>query len=287
MNIPEENTVAFDKEWNSIHKALMRQLKRSQNQLERSREELKQCLRWEEMQHEAELLQSNYSLLKRGKPDVKVWDWKTEVEKTIALDPKLIPQEEIASRFKKSKKLRKGIPYMEARLKHLQEEIVKIQEWIVQLEQILDLDQLTVWRGSVPIARLFPLLQKKEPSPPKERKPYLEFISETGMQIWVGRTARDNETLTFSLGKGSDWWLHAAGVPGSHVVIRTNKGVEPDPKTLQQAIQLALKYSKAKNRGEGEVCITQCKYVSRFGRGHIGKVQISKHKTVYTKMKSL
>jgi len=50
---------------------------------------------------------------------------------------------------------------------------------------------------------------------------------------------------------------------------------------LQDALQLALHYSKAKNRGEAEVCLTQRKFVSRLKKGKTGQVQISKHKIIF------
>lgn len=101
------------------------------------------------------------------------------------------------------------------------------------------------------------------------------------MKIWVGKNAKMNEKLTFQLANGRDWWLHVSGYPGSHVIIKMNKDQEPDPETLKDAFQLALYHSKARDMGEGEICFTQRKYVSRLGRKKTGLVQISKHQTAW------
>ncbi len=114
--------------------------------------------------------------------------------------------------------------------------------------------------------------------------PYRELITEAGLQIWVGKSDKDNDKLTFSHAHGSDYWLHARDVPGSHVILRLGKVKEPDDESLKDAIQAALFYSKAKDRKEGEVCVTQCKFVSRFGQNQPGKVQISHHRVAYAKM---
>ncbi|MFN4174393.1 MAG: NFACT RNA binding domain-containing protein, partial [Parachlamydiaceae bacterium] len=82
----------------------------------------------------------------------------------------------------------------------------------------------------------------------EERKPYLEFISQTGFKIWVGRSAKDNDTLTFKLARGSDLWLHVLHEKGAHVIVRAVKGKEIDRDTIKQAEKLALQYSKAKNK---------------------------------------
>jgi predicted ribosome quality control (RQC) complex YloA/Tae2 family protein len=48
-------------------------------------------------------------------------------------------------------------------------------------------------------------------------------------------------------------------------------------------MQVALLHSKAKDRGESEVCVTQVKFVTK-ARGHKpGQVQISKHKNVFVR----
>lgn len=284
MQQNDETKAIFEKEVTAARRQLNRNLKRSQAYYDKCNEELATCLRWEEVQHEAELLQTNYAKLKRGMLHISVWDWNTDAERTIPLDATLTPQEEVAARFKRSKKLRKGLPHVEARIKKQKDLVTQLSAWLEELDQIHDLPALLSWREAIPLLQPIPKQPSKNKSAPEKQPPYLEHTSAAGIKIWVGRKASDNETLTFSLARGSDWWLHASGVPGSHVVIRTHKGEEPDPETLQDAIQLALHYSKAKMRGEGEVCVTQCKYVSRFGKGHVGKVQISKHKDYYAKV---
>lgn len=99
-----------------------------------------------------------------------------------------------------------------------------------------------------------------------------------------GKSAKDNDKLTFACANGSDYWLHARDVPGSHVVLHLGKQREPDEESLKDATQAALFFSKAKDNQEGEVCITQCKYVARFGKNQPGKVQISQHRIAYAKL---
>ncbi len=90
--------------------------------------------------------------------------------------------------------------------------------------------------------------------------PYREFWSRSGLRIWVGKKAKDNDTLTFKLAHGSDFWLHVHGYPGSHVIIKINKGKDPDADTIQDALQLALYYSQAKSQGSSR-CINYAKEV--------------------------
>ncbi len=76
------------------------------------------------------------------------------------------------------------------------------------------------------------------------------FVSPDGLTVLVGRTASDNDTLTFKLAAAHDGWLHAAGVSGSHVVIRNPERLPRLPRaTVHFAAALAARYSKARHGG--------------------------------------
>ncbi len=50
--------------------------------------------------------------------------------------------------------------------------------------------------------------------------PIREFKSAEGFTILVGRNASDNDHMTFHVAAPHDLWLHAAGQPGAHVIVR-------------------------------------------------------------------
>src|SRR5213075_345660 len=73
-----------------------------------------------------------------------------------------------------------------------------------------------------------------------------QYLSVDGFEILVGRTANDNDHLTFKIAKPNDLWLHAADYGGSHVVVRNSSRKEVPQRTLIEAAQLAAYFSKAK-----------------------------------------
>lgn len=237
--------------------------------------------KWKIIQHEAELLKANFHALKRGMKTIIVLDWLEEANCTLSLDPLLTPAEEIAKRFKISKKLHAGISHIEEQLFKVQCTIDQLRQHLLTIQSFHTLSEIEQFQQQMGFQKRLIALPVKGK---KAVLPYQEFESATGIKIWVGRSAKDNEKLTFSLARGSDWWLHVNSFPGSHVIIRTHKGQEPDYETLSDAIQLALYYSKAKSQGEGEICLTQRKFVSRSGKHSAGTVQISKHKTFFTRL---
>jgi predicted ribosome quality control (RQC) complex YloA/Tae2 family protein len=95
-----------------------------------------------------------------------------------------------------------------------------------------------------------------------------------GFEVLVGKGDADNDALTFGVAEPRDFWLHAAGVPGSHVVVRNPEGLEAlPPDVLEAAARLAAWHSKARGaRGKVEVHICRVADVSKprgFARGEV------------------
>jgi len=112
------------------------------------------------------------------------------------------------------------------------------------------------------------------------------FTSSEGFSILVGRTGKDNDRLTFKLASPDDFWLHARGVPGAHVVIR-NPGREPRPPgtTLHEAAEMAAWYSDAREADHADVQWTRRKNVRRLRTGPPGTVTLKRSETVRVRPK--
>ena len=112
----------------------------------------------------------------------------------------------------------------------------------------------------------------------KTRLPYKVYESDGGAEIRVGRTAADNDELSTDPAHrdGDDWWLHAAGCPGSHVVVRADTVAAAElPRDVElDAAVLAAKYSKAALGGNVKVNLCRARQV-RSRRGQAGLVQLS------------
>lgn len=271
-----EKSQTFGKEKKLLENKLKKKLKKMHARKVSLDQSIENCKNWESVQHEGDLIKANLNLFKKGQLDIVVQDWLSNQSRTIQVNPKLTPQEEMTMRFQRARKLHRGLTPLMDQKKKINQKIEIVEKQLEELTKISSLPELERKKNQILSSetRASPLIQKQKAS-----LPYHAFQSTTGMQIWVGKNAKANEKLTFQAANGHDWWLHVQGSPGSHVIIKTNKGQPPDPDTLQDAMQLALFYSKAKEQGGAEVCVTQRKYVSRFGKGQSGKVQISKHST--------
>ena len=131
-----------------------------------------------------------------------------------------------------------------------------------------------------------PLLEGQKKRATVRAKPYREFESFDGHPILVGKSAKDNDALTLKVAKPDDLWLHARGTPGSHVVVRLDKGVQVPHETLRDAAALALWYSDLRKSGKGEVIYTYRKFVKK-GKGlKPGAVMVEREKSVWIEAKA-
>ncbi len=97
--------------------------------------------------------------------------------------------------------------------------------------------------------------------------------------ILVGRSDADNDLLTFEVAKANDYWFHAKGVPGSHVVLQTQNR-EPARDLLKLGAIAAAFYSKARKGSKVSVSCTKVKNVRKAGRRKAGSVVISQEETL-------
>src|SRR4051812_18271025 len=107
------------------------------------------------------------------------------------------------------------------------------------------------------------------------------FVTPDGLTVLVGRTAEDNDVLTFRIGMPRDFWLHVAGDSGSHVVVRNPEGLDRLPKdTLRFAAGLAAGYSKARRGGRVAVHVATCADIGKPRGFPAGKVTLDRYKSV-------
>jgi uncharacterized protein (DUF2267 family) len=101
------------------------------------------------------------------------------------------------------------------------------------------------------------------------------FYTSLNEIIWVGRSAKENDAISFKYSNGNDLWFHASDYPGAHVVIHHQN---PSTEAINKARLLAKYYSKAKDEKKAEVVETQVKYLKK-GKA-LGEVMLSKQKVV-------
>lgn len=255
--------------------AVREQLDNAQNRVARKLGSLQKQLvgdsQVEHLRQSGELLLAYQYTMQKGQTLLEAqYDPEGEPLK-IKVNPKLTPLENAQSyfaRYDKAKKARAKVP---KQIRQTQLEAA----FLIQLDA--DLDLAENWDD---IGEVQSTLQKvgywrgqKTSTPQTGRAAPLKFTTPEGFLIWVGRNARQNEEVTFSKGSNEDLWLHARGIGGAHVIIKTNGRDVPDA-VITQAASLAAYYSKNKNEAKVEVMVAERRYVLKPKHGNVGQVRV-------------
>lgn len=204
--------------------------------------------------------------------------FETEDGRRVALDPLLTPKENAAEYFRQYKKARSGLPRVEARLRTLRFNREHWEQLLWELEQA---ETRPVEEREALIVEVADALGFKSQHKRKRRERTQERrVTLSGNAVaMVGRSPKENERLTFSVAGPNDYWFHARGIPGAHVIVKTN-GAEISHEQVEEAAALAAGHSRAADSAHVEVDYTQRKHVRRHSSGRAGLVWYTDFQTV-------
>ncbi len=256
-------------------------LKQGKVKLQGLQEDLKKAEKYREYSRYGELLKGNLNSFRKGQESVTVTDYfdSSLPSITLPLDPLKDPVRNMEMYFNKYHK------YLGAQ-EHLVPRIDAQTKAVRKLEQQL----MNIERGEispeVPRSKVGPKISPSPPSHPKKPRSgpslgYRSYTSGDGIPILVGKTAKDNDHLTFKIGKPDDLWLHARGCPGSHVIVRAPKGAMVPHETLKDAATLTLWFSDLRKSRKGEVIYTFRKFVKKAKGQKAGSVQVTREKALW------
>lgn len=265
---------AFEDAKKGLQKRLKQQACRLERKIDALYRDLSKADDTDVLRREADLLAAYAWQLARGSREVRLPDFETGQPVVIALDPAISIRENIEGRYQRCRRAERALPMIEARLAEAEGQYGQVKEALTGLQKAASVLDIQAWE-----TRLAPLLDRAlsvragdtKKKPDAVHKPYKVFTSKRGLPIFVGKSAKDNDTLTFRIARGNDWWFHAAHVPGSHVVVRSS---EPDQETWLDAATLAVHYSKLAHAAQAEVQATQKKNIRRIKGAPAGKVEI-------------
>lgn len=198
--------------------------------------------------------------LNPGAKELVALNYYTGKEITIPMDPVKTPQENSQKYFARYNKQKRTF-------EALTELLTKTGDDIHYLESISN--ALDIARSEADLAQIKEELmetgyirRKYAKKKVKLKNKPMHYISSDGYHIYVGKNNLQNDELTFSFANGGDWWFHAKGAPGSHVIVKTNGDELPD-RTFEEAGKLAAYYSKNRGSDKVEIDYVEKKHVKK------------------------
>jgi predicted ribosome quality control (RQC) complex YloA/Tae2 family protein len=234
---------------------------------------------------QADMLHANFHKLKPGMTKIIVDNYLEagtpllEVE----LNPKLSPSEQVEKRYKLARKIERSGPALQKRLDTIEKELCKLRCLEDQLANTSDYLELLDLKTTMTKLRVMKKSRSQSDSASIDEggKSYLKYRSSEGFEILVGRSAKHNEIVTFRVAATADFWFHADGFSGAHVIVKNPSKRESLPaRTEQEAAELAVFHSKARGEKAVAVLMTFRKHVKRIPGSVKGRVVVRKHKTI-------
>lgn len=184
----------------------------------------------------------------------------TNEEITIPLDPTLTPAENAQKYFNKYNKQKRTFEALTELIQETADDIHYLESISNSLDialteaDLIQIKEELMQTGYV--RRKYTKKKEKITSRP------MHYISSDGYHMYVGKNNLQNEELTFSFANGNDWWFHAKGAPGSHVIVKTGGDELPD-RTFEEAGRLAAYYSKNRGNDKVEIDYVEKKHVKK------------------------
>lgn len=208
-----------------------------------------------------ELLNAYGYELSGGEKELLCLDYYSGKEVKIPLDPQLSAQENSQKYYARYNKLKRTCEALETLTAETKQEIDHLESISAALDIAVreeDLVQIKEELMEFGFIKKRPFGSKK---PKITSRPY-HYRSTDGFDIYVGKNNYQNEEVTFKIANGNDWWFHAKGIPGSHVVVRT-EGKELPDRVFEEAGSLAAWYSKGRSNEKVEIDYIQRKHVKK------------------------
>lgn len=250
-----------------------------ENLLSELERELEECKDADKYRKYGELIKAYSYQINCGEEMASLYDWESDSHVSVPLEKNLSPIENSVKYFNLYSKLKRKAKGIEERKEILSKELSYLQQLQLTienaegLEELFEIEDEMVENG---------LIKKKVDKKGKKKS---EQVSEprkyvyNGFTILVGKNNRQNDELVVR-SSDNDIWLHVQGMPGAHVVIKTN-GKSVDEDTLRYAARLAATYSKGRYSSNVPVDYTYIKYVKKVKGLKPGLVLYSNFKTLF------
>ncbi|MDQ6824984.1 MAG: NFACT RNA binding domain-containing protein [Candidatus Eremiobacteraeota bacterium] len=265
--------VKGDPDLDALAKRLTTMLSRCRTEVAALQRALSKASAADELRKAGEIIYSNLSEIPKGAKQF------ADGESNVTLDPLLSAKENAAQYFKRYKKARSGLPQIEARLRMLDGNREYWEQLLWELDRARASPAPQRQAAIAEIKAAIGIKERKAPGGAKAKREERKVELSDGATAYVGRSPKDNERLTFTVASPNDYWFHARGIPGAHVIVKTDRK-ELTEKQIHEAAALAAAHSRGSSSASIEVDFTQRKHVRRQAGGRPGLVWYDHFETI-------
>ena len=253
-----------------LRKIVQNALERNVKKYQLQQKQLKDTEKKEKYRVWGELLNTYGYEVEPGAKSMEALNYYTNEMIQIPLDETMTPQENAKKYFDKYSKLKRTKEALDTLLQETGDEIKHLESIAASLDIASSEEDLVQIKEEM---MEYGYVKRKNTGGKKVKvtsRPY-HYISSDGYDIYVGKNNFQNDELSFKFASGNDWWFHAKGQPGSHVIVKSKNEELPD-RTFEEAGKLAAYYSRGRQAPKVEIDYTQKKNLRKPTGGKPGFV---------------
>lgn len=243
-----------------LRKIVNTALERNRKKFGLQEKQLKDTEKREKYKVYGELLHAYGYGLPEGAKQLEAPNYYTNEMITIPLDPDLDAMANARKYFDRYNKLKRTYDALSTLIQETKSEISHLESIAASLDIALNEDDLVQIKEEL-IEYGYIKRRRSEKKAKIKSKPF-HYLSSDGYHIYVGKNNYQNDELTFKFASGNDWWFHAKGMAGSHVIVKSNNEELPD-RVFEEAGKLAGYYSKGRDSEKIEIDYLQRKNVKK------------------------
>lgn len=247
-----------------LRRVVSNALERSRKKLDLQSKQLKDTEKRDKYKVYGELITTYGYQLEEGAKSLTCENYYTNEEITIPLDETISPMDNAKKYFERYSKLKRTYEALTVQLEETKEELSHLESISSALDIALEEDDLVEIKREL---TEYGYIKKhgmdgKGKKQKVKSKPF-HYISSDGFHMYVGKNNFQNEELTFKFATGNDWWFHAKGMAGSHVIVKLGNAEEMPDRTFEEAGMLAGYYSKGRELDKVEIDYIQKKHIKK------------------------
>ncbi len=271
----EKNQIQSKK--NQLQKKVNRELKKKERKLYKLQDDLRDARGSDSLKIKGELITAFAHKIQKGNRVVALPNYyQDNAPLEIELKPELSPHANAQRYFKKYHKKKKAQKHLKRQIALTRRETRYLEEAMHYLEEANNLQELLELEAEFKETGIIPIRRKKSGADIRSN-PH-QFKTSDGRTILVGRNNRQNEDL-FRKAKDHDLWFHTREIPGSHVIIKTEKRDVKDHDLLRAA-SLAAFFSRGKQDSKVAVDYTEVKNIKKPKGSPLGFVHYENYQTI-------
>ena len=264
----------------TLLKLLSNMSARAARKLQSRQAELEACADKDSLRINAELILANQYRLEKGSLFYDLENFYNNNEPIrISADPALSPSANAQKYFKEYRKAKTAEQMLGELIEQSEQELAYLESVIDSVNRADGYTELAEIRNELHEQGYLKKAKNDKSKKPKPMPP-MEYVSDDGYTILVGRNNVQNDMLTFKTAAKDDSWFHTQKIPGSHVVVIGNGDIIPEL-TCRQAAILAAYHSGGRESSQVAVDYTEVRSLKKPVGAKPGKVIYHTYNTMW------